>query len=115
MPHEEQIATKDVILPSTSPLTEFVPNELVESNASLTGKHDDDLLFHHSLPEQLFQSDEKDGDGDSNSVNGVQTEISRQQDQSLEPADAENSHNKNKVNSYFKHFLLMLVISKDDN
>lgn len=100
MPHEQQIASTDAILLNTTPTTEFVPNEICESNVSLAGKHDDDLLFQLSLPEQLFQSDEKDGDGDSNSVNGVQTDINRKQYHSLEPAVAENSQNKNKVNQF---------------
>ncbi|XP_055313175.1 serine-rich adhesin for platelets-like isoform X2 [Sitodiplosis mosellana] len=94
--HDEQVPTKETVLEShTSPAPDFVHDELIESNASLTGNHDDDLLFQNTLPEQLFQSDEKDGDGDSNSVDGIHRN-GVNQDHSPEPADEVNTQDKNK-------------------
>lgn len=66
----QQMATNETVLQSnTSPAPDFGHDELIESNASLTGNHDDELLFQHTLPEQLFQCDEK--EGDSNSADGI--------------------------------------------
>lgn len=92
--------TKETVMESnTSPVPDFVHDELIESNASLTGNHDDDLLFQHTLPEQLFQSDEKDGDGDSNSVDGIDRN-GVNQNHSPKPTDGDNSEEKNKVRNF---------------
>lgn len=79
-----------------SPAPDFAHDELIESNASLGGNHDDELLFQHTLPDQLFQSDERDGEGDSNSVDRIQPN-GVNQDQTSRPADGDNTQDKNKV------------------
>lgn len=71
---------------------DFVHDELVEGNANLIGNHNDDLLFENPLPEQLFQSDEKDGDGDSNSVDDL-----NQKPENPTYADGDNVQQKNQV------------------
>lgn len=90
----------------TLPVPDFVHDELIESNASLTGNHDDDLLFQHTLPDELFQSDEKDGEGDTNSVDGIDRN-GVNQDHSSKPTDEDNSQEKNKVR--YKHFFFSLI------
>lgn len=59
---------------NTSPVPEFLNDQLIEDSIGLSRNCDNDLLFQQlPLPEQLLQSDEKDGEDDSsNSMNGAQ-------------------------------------------
>lgn len=83
---------------NTSPLPEFGHDELIEGNASLTENRDDDLLFQQlPLPDQLLQSDEKDGDDDSNSAGGVHRNGLIQNQDSVKPADGQELQDQKKV------------------
>lgn len=56
---------------NASPVPEFLNDQLIEDSIGLSRNCDNDLLFQQlPLPEQLLQSDEKDGEDDSsNSLN----------------------------------------------
>lgn len=59
---------------NTSPVPVFLNDQLIEDSIGLSRNCDNDLLFQQlPLPEQLLQSDEKDGEDDSsnNSMNEV--------------------------------------------
>lgn len=87
------MATKEPIIePCGSPTPEFIHDELIEGSADLMGNHDDDLLFRNPLPDQLFQSDEKDGEGDSNSAD----DLHKNADHPIK-ADDDNIQEQNKV------------------
>lgn len=89
------MAPNDAIFqPRTSSPTEYVHDELIENNASLPGNHDDNLLFQNQLPEQLFQSDEKEGD----STDGpIRIGLNTNESDSPKPADGENTQENNQV------------------
>lgn len=83
---------------TTSALPEFVHDELVEDNASLTGNRDDDLLFQQlPLPDQLLQSDGKDGDDDSNSADGIHRNGIIQNQDSIKTENGQELQGQNKV------------------
>lgn len=72
-PHDDQMEQAKMYIGSsnTSPVPEFLNDQLIEDSIGLSRNCDNDLLFQQlPLPEQLLQSDEKDGEDDSsNSLN----------------------------------------------
>ncbi|XP_031640332.1 putative uncharacterized protein DDB_G0282133 isoform X2 [Contarinia nasturtii] len=66
------------------------------NNASFAENHNDNLFFHHSLPEQLFQCDEKEGDGQSNSTN-IADKNSESQDGSLQDRKKEETETESSL------------------
>lgn len=51
---------------NASPVSEFLHDQLIEDSIGLSRNCDNDLLFQQlPLPEQLLQSDDKDGEDDS--------------------------------------------------
>lgn len=62
-----------VIESKTTPPSPDIENDKLAGNESLSRDRDNDLMFQQLLlPDKLLQSDEKDGDDDSNSAGGTQ-------------------------------------------
>lgn len=103
---EDKASSNDAILqpPCTSPPTEYMH----ERNASLTGNHGNDLQFPNQLPDELFQSDEKDGD----SVDGpIRIGLNAIDDNTQpKPADEENSQEENQVHICSFNFIAKMKI-----
>lgn len=65
---------------NTSPVPEFLNDQLIEDSIGLSRNCDNDLLFQQlPLPEQLLQSDERDGEDDSSSNNSMHGAHGREQ------------------------------------
>lgn len=92
---KDQAEKIDTVIESntTPPSPNTVNDELIAGNESLTRDRDNDLLYQQLLlPDKLLQSDEKDGDDDSNSAGGTQ-----QNQNSIKLADGEDLQDQNMV------------------
>lgn len=118
-PDNDQVERSDSVMETNaSPLPEFVHDELIEDNASLTGNRDDDLLFPQlPLPDQLLQSDEKDGDDDSNSVNDIHRNGIIQNQDSIKLEDGQELQDQNKVSTNFSlaKYSPLFALAKNEN
>lgn len=75
-PHKNQMEQTEIFMETANipGPDQFLNDQLIEDSIDLSGNCDNDLLFHQlPLPEQLLQSDEKDGEDDSSnsSMHGV--------------------------------------------
>lgn len=109
-PHDDQMEQAKMLIGSsnTSPVPEFLSNQLIEDSIGLSRNCDNDLLFQQlPLPEQLLQSDEKDGEDDSsNSMNGGAHKHEQNRDNfdlTGSTADNQEQQDQTKVNSHPKY------------
>lgn len=99
-----------------SPVPEFLHDQLIDDSIGLSRNCDNDLLFQQlPLPEQLLQSDEKDGEDDSsNSVQGGMHKSGLDHnrfDSTEQIADDQEQQNQIKVsNPANKNHCVMIII-----